>query len=301
MNDFPQVSIVIPTRNRKEKLIRLIKSILESDYPKDKLEIIVVDDASQDETYYEVSKKFPTVKVIRNSKRRFLSGSRNIGLMNSKGKYIFFIDDDNLIGKSTITNLVKFMERNPHVGIAVPLTFYYFAPNRIWNSHISDPILPSPLRRKINCPPKTCMEIERFDNAFLVRRSIFKSCGLFDEKNFPIHLSEAEFFNRMKKQGYIVMLVPSGMVWHDVPIYVDKARQMDKARTFYLLRNRILLARKRSLAFFLFFLIIFLPFLCLYHVYISIKVHSFEYLIAIFSGLLDGFNKLRKLRFVQIN
>jgi len=296
MDKFPVVSIVIPTRNRKEKLVRLIRCILESVYPKDRLEIVVVDDASQNGTYNEVSRKFPMVKVIRNSKRRFLSGSRNIGLANSKGKYIFFIDDDNLIEKNTIINLVKFMERNYHIGIAVPLTFCYSIPNQIWNNYISDPVPPLPLRRKINHPPNTPVEIEMFDNAFLVRRSVFESCGSFDERNFPIHLSEAEFFYRMKKQGYTVALVPSGIVWHDVSTYVDRVRQMDKERAFYLLRNRIILARKRSLTFFLLFLMTFLPLLCLYHIYISIKVRSCNYLIAVFSGLLDGVKILKELK-----
>jgi len=298
MNNFPLVSIVIPTHNRKEKLVRLIRCILESTYPKDKLEIVIIDDASQNGTYNEVSRKFPTVKVIRNSKRHFLSGSRNIGLANSKGKYIFFIDDDNLIEKTTIMNLVKFMEKNDHISIAVPLTFCYSIPNQIWNNYISDPILPLPLRRKINRPPKTPVEIERFDNAFLVRRSVFESCGSFDERGFPIHLSEAEFFYRVKKQGYTVVLVPSGIVWHDAPIYVDRVRQMDKERAFYLLRNRIILARKRSLTFFFLFLTTLLPFLCLYHIYISIKVRSCGYLIAVFSGLLDGIKILKELKCV---
>ena len=50
MKGHPLVSIVIPTHKRKEKLIRLIKSILRSDYPREKIETIVIDDASTDGT-----------------------------------------------------------------------------------------------------------------------------------------------------------------------------------------------------------------------------------------------------------
>ena len=90
----PLVSVVIPTHNRKEKLARLIKSILESDYPKDKLEIIVVDDASTDNTFEYIKKKYPQAKIIRNEEEKLLAESRNIGIKASKGKYIFLIDDD---------------------------------------------------------------------------------------------------------------------------------------------------------------------------------------------------------------
>lgn len=59
MNDTtPLISVVIPTYNRKEKLIRLLGSILRSDYPDNKIEIIVVDDASIDGTYKEVRRRF---------------------------------------------------------------------------------------------------------------------------------------------------------------------------------------------------------------------------------------------------
>ena len=267
---------------------------MESDYQKDMLEIIVVDDASKDKTFDEVLREFPMIKIIRNSKRRFISGSRNIGLINSRGKYIFFIDDDNIIEKKTIRNLVEFMEENPYVGIAVPLTFWYSSPNKIWNDRISDPILPSPLRRRISGRLETPIRIERFDNAFLVRRSVFDNCGMFDEKNFPMHLSEADLYLRIKKKGYLVALVPSGVVWHDVPAYVHRAKQMDEERAFYLLRNRVILARKKSLAFLLFFVVMLLPLLCLYHALVSIKIRSPNYLVAILSGLLDGMKRLRE-------
>jgi glycosyltransferase involved in cell wall biosynthesis len=62
MKNFPLVSVVIPTHNRKEKLIRLIKSIFRSDFPKNRLEVIVVDDFSSDGTSKGVKKLFPNVK-----------------------------------------------------------------------------------------------------------------------------------------------------------------------------------------------------------------------------------------------
>ncbi|MCC6018823.1 MAG: glycosyltransferase [Candidatus Verstraetearchaeota archaeon] len=52
---IPLVSVVIPTHNRKEKLIRPLEFTLNSNYPKNMLEIIVVDNASTDGTYEKVS------------------------------------------------------------------------------------------------------------------------------------------------------------------------------------------------------------------------------------------------------
>ncbi|MBU5689296.1 MAG: glycosyltransferase family 2 protein, partial [Candidatus Aenigmarchaeota archaeon] len=127
MND-PLVSVVIPTYNRKEMLIRLIKSIKKSTYKN--LEIIVVDDASTDGTYEEIKRKFPDVKIVRNEKNLLLAASRNIGIKNSKGKYIFLIDDDNVVDKNCIYELVKSMENDKNIGIVGPIMYYYSDPKR---------------------------------------------------------------------------------------------------------------------------------------------------------------------------
>ncbi|EHR78586.1 hypothetical protein OCC_05059 [Thermococcus litoralis DSM 5473] len=56
--EMPLVSVIIPTYKRKDKLRRLLNSLLESDYPKDKMEIIVVVDADG-EDYSDLMKEFP--------------------------------------------------------------------------------------------------------------------------------------------------------------------------------------------------------------------------------------------------
>jgi glycosyltransferase involved in cell wall biosynthesis len=66
-------------------LTRLINSILQSNYPQDKLEIIVVDDASTDGTYEEIRAKFHGVKIIRNEKEALPATSRNIGIKKLMG------------------------------------------------------------------------------------------------------------------------------------------------------------------------------------------------------------------------
>ena len=56
------ISVIIPTYNRKDKLIRLIRSIKKSNYPSEKMEIIVVDNSSIDGTSEEIEKLFTTLR-----------------------------------------------------------------------------------------------------------------------------------------------------------------------------------------------------------------------------------------------
>jgi len=269
MNDLPFVSVVIPTYNRKGKLIRLIESILQSNYPREKLEIIVVDDASTDGTYEEVRKKFPEVKIIRNEKELFLAGSRNVGIRNSKGESIFLIDDDNIIDKNCILELVRTFGSSQKIGVVAPIMYYLKAPNRIWCSGIERSMITSLTKiigrdKMDNGQYKNLIESKDFPNAFMVKREVIKKVGLFDEKTFPIHYDEADFGERVRRAGYKVVCNPKAKIWHGISLpeeVEDKARLFhchNELRAFYCGKNRIIFHRKYSKWWqFLIFILIF--------------------------------------------
>jgi len=253
--NIPIVSIVIPTHNRKEKLVSLIKSILESDYPKDRLEIIVIDDASTDGTYEYVKKLFPQVKIIRNEEEKLLAESRNIGISLSSGKYIFVIDDDNIVDKHTIRELVEFMEKNPEVGVAGPIMYFLSDLTRIWCAGVKRNYWTT-ITKLIgfntmdNRQFREPYESEDFPNAFIIRREVIEKVGLFNSKLFPIHYDEADFCQRVRKAGHKVMVVPTAKVWHDIPLLkqsrVSTLHLKSPLRAYYASRNRILFHWKWS-------------------------------------------------------
>jgi GT2 family glycosyltransferase len=250
---LPTVSVVIPTRDRQEMLVRLLDSIINSDYPLEKLEIIIIDDASKSKITYAPRAKDIRIKIIRNNSRKYLASCRNIGIKNSEGQYIFFIDDDNVLAKDTISILVSAFDRIKNLGVAVPLMFYYSKPDKLWHNYYSDPLMSPLIRKRYDLPLKLPIMLEFFHNAFMIPRKIFKEVGLFDSYMFPIHLSEVEFAQRLNRKGYIIALIPEARVWHDAPPYIVRAKGMDNARAFYTLRNRIILARRRSPLYLLFF------------------------------------------------
>lgn len=254
MNE-PLVSIVIPTHNRKEKVARLIDSILKSAYPKDKLEIIVVDDASTDGTYGYIKKLFPRVKIVRNEREKLLAESRNIGIRASHGKYIFIIDDDNIVDENTIRELVEFMEKNLEVGVAGPIMYFLSDPNRIWCAGVKRNYWTTITRligfnTKDQNSFKEPYESEDFPNAFMVRREVFEKVGLFNSRLFPIHYDEGDFCQRVRRAGYKVMVVPTAKIWHDIPLPKHSRASVlhlkNSLRAYYASRNRILFHWKWS-------------------------------------------------------
>ena len=91
----PLVSVIIPTSNRAQLLARALESVISQTY--DSLEIIVVDDASVDDTAGTIGKyreAFRSFKYIKNENQLGGAGSRNVGIENATGEYIAFLDDD---------------------------------------------------------------------------------------------------------------------------------------------------------------------------------------------------------------
>lgn len=110
----PLVSCIIPTKNRPELVMRAIRSALEQSYSK--IEVIVIDDSTDMHTQHLLSKSGLCIKYIKNVNSKGACYSRNIGLMESKGDYIAFLDDDDLWMPRKIEKQLRLANTYPIVG-----------------------------------------------------------------------------------------------------------------------------------------------------------------------------------------
>lgn len=109
---MPITSIIIPTHGRPHLLPQVVESACQAGAD---VEIIVVDDASTDETA-SVCKKLTGIKYIRLDRNQGVAGARNVGIFASSGKYVTFLDDDDLRLPGSIDIQVKAMEAEPGAG-----------------------------------------------------------------------------------------------------------------------------------------------------------------------------------------
>lgn len=115
-NKKPFVSIVVASYNAEKKIEETIKSLINQNYPKDKYEIIVVDDCSKDNTLKIIS-KYP-IKIIKHNKNKRLASVRNNGLKHCKGEIYVCFDDDCMADQNWLKEIVKvYQEKKDVAGV----------------------------------------------------------------------------------------------------------------------------------------------------------------------------------------
>src|SRR5438552_5476930 len=109
---MPKVSLIIPTHDRPHLLPRAVESARAAGRD---VEIIVIDDASTDETA-EVCRNLNNIKYVRVERNQGVAGARNIGIFRSTTRYIAFLDDDDLRLPGSLDIQVEALEANPEAG-----------------------------------------------------------------------------------------------------------------------------------------------------------------------------------------
>jgi len=250
-NYLPLVSIVIPTHNRKKSLVRLLKNIFKNDYKN--IEVIVIDDLSSDGTSEYVKKIFPKnskLKIFRNKKNLFAAASKNVGADKSTGKFIFFIDDDNVASPTLISNLVKVIASDENVGEVGPVMYLYTKPKKIFwagtkrNMFTSRTYFRTNLK---NLSKKKVWDTDDILNAYMVRASIVKNNNIRFKDKLGIMYEESDYAYRIRNLGYSVKVVKDAKIYHDTEDWSGKKNKTaflfhtmnDKRRPYYTARNRI--------------------------------------------------------------
>lgn len=124
--DLPMVSILIPVYSEESVIVRRINNIFESTYPRNKLEVIVVDSGSPDKTRSEINSNFQnTVTLITEEERKGKAHAINLGLKICKGDIVILTDGTALYDRDTILELVNSFKDTSIGGVSA----LYHVPN----------------------------------------------------------------------------------------------------------------------------------------------------------------------------
>ena len=119
------ISVIIPTYNSSRTIELTLKSLDMQDFPKNLIEIIIVDGGSKDATL-EIVKKYPVIVINVSSKKQNAEYNKGVGVNKAKNDILLLIDHDNVLPhKKWFQNMLKpFLEHREVVGVE-PLRFHY--------------------------------------------------------------------------------------------------------------------------------------------------------------------------------
>lgn len=206
---LPTVSIVIPVLDRADELARCLQSIALVDYPRDWLEVIVVDDGSRDASA-QVARAHGAIVVSSGGTRRGPAAARNVGAARASGELLAFIDSDCSARAGWLEELVPLFRdhKTAAVGGMVEGMCTASAVDR-YEAVMSSLSLGSR---------------ERFGNSgddtfylpscnLLVRRELFLSVNGFEES---MHVGEdVDLTWRLRDAGWTIAYLPAGRILHE--------------------------------------------------------------------------------------
>ncbi|ULQ52397.1 glycosyltransferase family 2 protein [Flavihumibacter fluvii] len=202
MNAPPLVSVLMTSYNREKYITNAIQSVLDSDFTD--YELIIVDDISKDNTF-AIAKEFEKVdsrvKVFQNAKNLGDYPNRNCAASYAKGKYLKYVDADDLIYPWGLGLLVKMMELFPNAGYG--LCSLKQDDNRIYPFELS----PSEAY-KYNY--KGSGIFNKAPLSSIILREAYLKVGGFREIRMA---GDFDMWHRLS-QIYPVVLMPQGIVWY---------------------------------------------------------------------------------------
>ncbi|MBW4645951.1 MAG: glycosyltransferase [Goleter apudmare HA4340-LM2] len=202
-------SIIIPTYNRPQRLATCLASLTRLDYPRDRFEVIVVDDGSETpmESVVANFEKQLNFTLIRQSNSGPAT-ARNTGAAKARGKYLVFTDDDCEVTSNWLTTLEKRFTTAPDCLIG-GRTLNALA-NNLYST--ASQLLIDYLYMYFN----TKFQKSSFfaSNNFALPAELFHSLGGFDT-TFPLAAGEdREFCDRWQYQGYKMLYAPEVQIYH---------------------------------------------------------------------------------------
>ena len=233
-----KVTAIIVNWNDKDVIVECIQSIL--DQNRNKIDIIISDNGSKDDSVEFIRKRFPSIKIIENGKNLGFGSAINRGLGLAKGDYLLFLNSDLKLHSKCVGELAKVLESDSNVGGTIPKILHIDQQNTI-NSlgvliNYTGIAYPNLLGQK---DPGYQ---EPFESAcggiFMLRREVYETVGGFDEDLFLYH-EDHDLSWRIRLAGWHLKVIPEAIMYHHYKFNkgILKYYSSEKNRLHILLKN----------------------------------------------------------------
>ena len=243
MHQECELSVVTINYNGLNDTCALIESIPFND----KMEVIVVDNASDHQEPEQISSKYPYVKVIKSDKNLGFAGGNNLGIKASKGKYLFLINNDTYFEEFNIQALIDRLNSDPNIGIVCPKIKFAWPPQPIQFAGYT-PLSNITIRNQaIGFGEDDHGQYDVAHStpyahgaAMLIKREAIDKVGLMPECYF-LYYEELDWSMMFTRAGYQVWYEPKCTIFHKES---QTTGQNSPLRTYYITRNRLRLVKR---------------------------------------------------------
>jgi GT2 family glycosyltransferase len=230
MNSRPYISIIIVNYNTRGFILLVLESLLRAINDFD-AEIIVVDNASGDDSIEQVRQYYPEVIIIQNSDNIGFAAANNIGLRRAKGEFVLLLNPDTVIAEDSFNVLLKFMHQTPGAGavgckilnadgsfsvdsrhsVPSPLT-------ALWKQLGLQRLFPgSKVFGRYNLTyldPDETYPVDAISGSFMfLRRDALEQAGLLDEDYF-MYGEDVDYCYRLMHAGWKIYYCPQTAIIH---------------------------------------------------------------------------------------
>jgi len=240
----PNITAIIPSKDRFTRVQSLVENLRSQDYPKDKLQILIIDDGSQ--PAYRFAE--PQLKVLRHEQSQGAQRSRNEGLRAATGPISLIIDDDvELLGKDFIRRAVEVFHRHPQVAAVVSRKYDVIQNGDGQTTHEFSTSRPTWYSGDLINRQRPSGPIDWGHGIYFVRREIILTAGGYDGiyglNGGHSFREESDVHARLRKKGYHIWYLPEIAINHHVIATGGHGAHVGR-RLFWIAHNHIVFLRR---------------------------------------------------------
>lgn len=244
------ISIITVNYKQLQLTIDFLKSVRDCTTNFPVVEVIVVDNASEENHEHHYRSVIPEVVYIRSSENLGFAGGNNLGIKQAKGEYLLLLNNDTEITADLLAQLKHELDVRPEVGLVSPLLLYFEDKRRVQYAGYS----------KMNYitgrnKGRGTMELDtgQYDAvseetgychgaAMMCRKRDLNKVGLMDERYF-LYYEELDWCEKFKQAGFKSWFCGAARIYHKESMSVGKESAL---KTYFMARNRMLFIRKNT-------------------------------------------------------
>ncbi len=225
----------------------------------ERVEVVVVDNGSRTDEAAVVKEHFPKVKAVRSEENLGFAGGNNLGVRNSTGRYLFFVNNDTffrqdgsgIIGFGMFQPLIGRLQSDEKIAVVCPKIRFAWGSNPIQYAGYT-PLTAVTLRNR-------AIGFGQYDDgqfntahetpyahgaAMMIKREALKNVGLMPECYF-LYYEELDWSMMFRRAGYSIWYEPALSIFHKES---QSTGQSSPLRTYYITRNRLLFVSRNTVS-----------------------------------------------------